>query len=232
MKKFGILIFIVAIMVGVVFANLFSFGKASGSFFKFSIGSGVEGSSVAATEVRDASDFETVEVGGALQVEIKAGRDFNVEVQADDNLLQFIKTEVSNGVLKIKTSERINAKTPVRVLVSAPSIEHIDASGASKISLEGASGPSLVIETSGASKVSLAGEVNKLEIDVSGASNIDAENLKAKVANVEASGASKVGVFVTEGISTNASGASKIWYTGNPTSVDNKSTGASSVHHK
>jgi len=39
MKKIGILIFIIAIAVGVAVANVLSFGKASGNIFTFSFGS-------------------------------------------------------------------------------------------------------------------------------------------------------------------------------------------------
>ena len=39
MKKIGFIIFIVAIIIGVTFANLFSWGKASANFFNFSVSS-------------------------------------------------------------------------------------------------------------------------------------------------------------------------------------------------
>ena len=51
-------------------------------------------------------------------------------------------------------------------------------------------------------------------------------------ATIDASGASKVSVFVTEELNSEASGASKIQYSGNPTSVENKTSGASSVRQK
>jgi len=229
MKKFGILIFIFAIAVGVVFANIFSFGRVSGKFLNFSFVAPIDGSAVAGTEVRDLTGFQGVQVGGVFHVDVVAGKDFRVEVQADDNLLQYVRTDVENGMLKIATRERINSHTPLTVRVSAPSIENLDASGVCKISLEGVNNSALSVDTSGASKVRLAGETSSVDIDVSGASNIDAENLKAKIAMVEASGASKVSVFVSDRLVSKASGASTISYTGNPTKVEKSSSGASSV---
>ena len=64
MKKLGIIIFIFALLVGVVFANLFSFGRVSGKLFNFSIGRSVKGSGVTASEVRNLSGFKGVDVGG------------------------------------------------------------------------------------------------------------------------------------------------------------------------
>src|SRR5687767_8192649 len=120
MKKIGIIVFILAILVGVVFANILSFGKASGKLFNFSFVSGVRGSGVAGSEVRNISDFSGVDVGGVFQVEILAGKEFEVVIEADENLLQFIKTDVESGVLKISTRERLKSDNPIRVRISAP----------------------------------------------------------------------------------------------------------------
>jgi len=231
MKKLGIIIFVVALLLGVVFSNLFSFGKASARFFNISFNS-VAGSGVAATESRDVSEFNGIDVGGVFQVEVTAGKEYGVVVEADDNLLQYVKTEVSGGVLKISSTERLKSTTPMRIRVSAPEIESIDASGACKISVADVKSSELRVDTSGASKVNLAGETSSVTIEVSGASNIDAANLKAENATVKASGASKVEVFVTGKLTSGASGASKISYSGNPTSVTKDTSGAGKVSQK
>ena len=232
MKKIGILIFIIAIVVGVAVANVLSFGKASSNIFTFSFGSGVKGSGVASSETREADDFTGVDVGGVFEVEITAGKEYSVRVQADDNLLPYVKTEVDSGVLKISTTERINSHSPLRVVVTAPDIDHLDVSGVSKVSLVGVKNSELGLHLSGASKMKLEGETSDLNVEVSGASSIDAESLKAKTATVDTSGASKVSVFVTERLSSEASGASKIQYSGNPTSVEKKTSGAGKISQK
>jgi hypothetical protein len=233
MKKFGIIIFIVALFIGVAFASLFSFGRASGNLISFSFGNAVHGSGVAATEIRDVGEFEGVDVGGVFDVEIVAGKDFEVKIEADDNLMQYIETEVRGGVLKISSSShRLKFKTPLRVRVSAPNIESVEATGASKVSLSALQNSDLRIDTSGASRVKLEGATRSLSVEVSGASHVDAEALKAENATVGASGASGVDVYVTGNLISTASGASKIAYTGNPAVVEKKSSGASKVYQK
>jgi hypothetical protein len=232
MKKLGIIIFIIAILVGIAFSNLFSFGKASAGIFHFSIGSSIEGSGVSATEVREVSGFKGVDVGGVFQVEITAGKDYAVEVEADDNLLPNIKTEIEGGVLKISTEGRLKSSSPMRIRISAPDIESIEASGACKIAAAEIKNAELRIDTSGASKVKLTGETAKLAIDVSGASNIDASSLKTIDADVDASGASSVDVLVSGKLMSEASGASRISYSGNPSSVEKNTSGASRVSQK
>lgn len=231
MKKLGIIIFVVALLLGVVFANLFSFGKASARFFNISFNS-VAGSGVAASEARSVEEFKGIDVGGIFQVEVTAGKDYSVVVEADDNLLPYVRTEVSGGVLKISATERLKSSTPMRIRVTAPDIESIDASGACKIAVADLKNSELRVDTSGASKVNIAGETASLTIDVSGASQIDAANLKAENATVDASGASKVEVFVTGKLVSEASGASKVGYSGNPTSVTKDTSGAGKVSQR
>jgi hypothetical protein len=232
MKKIGIIVFIIAILVGVVFANLFSFGKASGKLINFSFGSSIKGSGVPASESRNVDGFKGVDVGGIFHVEIAAGKEFEVGIDADDNLLQFIKTEVKGDVLRISATERLKSSNPIRVRISAPDIESVEASGASKVSLTGVNNTALSIDTSGASKIDLSGETRALTIDVSGASGIDAASLKAENANVDASGASHVSLFVSHRLVSEASGASKISYLGNPVTVEKNSSGAAKIYSK
>jgi hypothetical protein len=118
------------------------------------------------------------------------------------------------------------------VRVSAPDIEHLDVSGGAKVTVSDLKNSSFGLDTSGASKIDLAGETDKLVIDVSGASKIDAENLKSRAATVDSSGASKITVFATESVRAEASGASKILYTGGATDVVKNTSGASSVSPK
>ncbi|MGI8882745.1 MAG: head GIN domain-containing protein [Pyrinomonadaceae bacterium] len=232
MKKFGLIIFILALTLGLIFANIFSFGKMTTKFFNFSINEGVSGSGNVTTEKRDVTDFQEIEVGGVFEVEVVTQKDFSVEIEADDNLLPLIKTEVSGGVLRLETEKGISTKNPIRVRISAPNIENLDISGASKVSLANLKNENLQIDSSGASKIIVAGETENLTVDVSGASKIDAENLKSENASIDASGASKVSVFVANELKSDASGASSIIYSGSPKNLIKKTSGVSSIKEK
>lgn len=233
MKKTGIIIFIIALFIGLIFANVFSFGKTSARFFNFNFSfGGVKGSGNVVKENRGVSDFTQVDVSNAIQVEIVAQKDFSVEVEADDNILPLITTEIRGNVLRIKSEKGYNSKTPVIVRVSAPNIEDLDVSGASKVNLTNLNNESLQIHSSGASKINVEGTTVNLEIETSGASKIEAENLKAENVSVDASGASKINVTVSNDLKVDASGASNINYTGTPKNFEKKISGASNVKQK
>ncbi len=237
MKKVGIIIFITALVIGVVVANVFSFGGVSAeslkpSFLNFSFKRGVKGSGNVVTENREVRDFKAIDVSGVFNVEIVAQKEFSVQVEADDNLLPLIKTEVKNGVLEISTEKRIKSRTRMTVRISAPDIESIEASGATKVSAIELKNSSLKLDTSGASKISVAGETGSLNVDVSGASKIDAENLAAANVIVDASGASKVLVNVSGELRADCSGASSVTYSGTPTNIVKNTSGAGKLRAK
>ncbi len=230
MKKIGLIIFAVALVVGVLFANLISFGKISSPIsFDLSFGKGVRGSGNIVTEQRDLTSFTSVDVSSVFQVELTAGKEFAVEIEADDNLVPVIKTEVVDGKLKLSTTQSIRGRSRMIVRISAPDIERVDVSGAAKVNVADIKNPAFTIDTSGASKVTVAGETSKLNISVSGASKVNAEQLRAENATVDASGASKINVNATNVLRADGSGASRIRYVGTPASIEKNTSGASSV---
>ena len=222
MKKFGLIVFFVALSIG-----LFSTINCSVGNF-----GGTKGSGNAKSEKRNLSGFKQIESGGAIALEVVAQKDFSVEIEADDNLLPLIKTEVSGDTLKISATDKISSKTKIIVKISMPELTSLVVSGASGAIVSNVKTDSLKLEASGASKIKINGEANFLESDASGASGIDAEGLMVNDADIEASGASNTTVSAADNLKADASGASTIYYTGEPKNVEPKSSGASSVKKK
>jgi len=230
MKKIGFLVFAAALILGLIVSNIFSFGRVSDKFFNLSFNfKGVKGSGNTASQVRDLKDFKSVDVGGVFQVEITAGKEFSVEVEADENLLPLITTEVDGNKLEIRADKRLKSSNPIRIRISAPDIDNLEVTGAANVTVNELKNSGLTVDSSGASKIKISGETAKLTVDVSGATKVDADGLKAETVSVEANGASHVGVYVTGSLRADASGASKIVYSGSPTNVEKKSSGASSI---
>jgi hypothetical protein len=225
MKKTGVLIFVSALAIGLIFSTNCSFNS-------FNNLGGIQGSGTAKSETRAVSGFTKVDAGGAVNVEIVTRKDFSVVVETDDNLLANIKTETSGDTLKIYSEDSISPKTPINVKISMPAVEGLDLSGASSGSVSGVKSDALELKASGASKIRIDGATNELTANASGASTIDAESLKTVDANIEASGASRAAVAATGELNVEASGASKVVYVGEPKNLKQNSSGASSVTKK
>ena len=233
MKKIALIVFVVCIVIGLCLANFVSSGRVGFGMpnFSFNFG-GVRGSGKTTTEKRNVAGFDSVEVSGVFQVEIVAGKDFSVEVQADDNIVPLVTTEVQGSTLHIDLEKKVNMRSDIVVRISAPDIKKIESSGVSKINVSGIKNDSFAVDSSGASKITLSGETAKFKVDLSGAGKVDAENLKAVDADVDASGACNVSLNVSGSLRTDASGASHITYTGDPKTVDNHQSGVGSVSKK
>lgn len=230
MKKLGFLIFLAALVVGFIAANSSSVGRLGDRPFSTTFNFGrVSGSGTVANEQRNLSGFKAIDVGSTFEVEVTAQKDFSVTVEADDNILPLIETEVRRGVLNIECSQRVSPKTPMKIIISAPDIENIEASGAANLIINSIKNGGLRIDASGASKILVTGETAKLVVDVSGATKVDAEGLITENADLDASGASQVLVNVSNSLRTDASGASKIIYSGSPRDLNTKKNGAASV---
>ncbi len=227
MKRPSLRVFAAILIIGLVFLNGCGFAGFNKSF-----GGGVQGSGTAKTEQRNVSGFSKINAGGAVNLEITAQKDFGVTVETDDNMLSFIKTDVSGDTLKIYSEERISPKTKINVKISMPELKDLDLSGASTAVVSNVNADSLELGASGASKIKIDGQAKDLKSDASGASGIDAENLRVENADVESSGASSTTVSAANELKADASGASSIYYTGEPKNVNQKSSGASSVKKK
>ena len=227
MKKLGLLVFAVVIVGSLALVWAITGKSVVGSSL---IHFDVRGSGNTATEKRDVSGFKGIHAGGAMQLEITVGKEFSVELEGDDNILPTIKTEVRDGKLYFERKEgRIWSRGRVTARITMPELDDLDVSGASTAMASNVKTENLKLETSGASRIEISGEARSIEVEVSGASKLDADNLKTERAKIEASGASKASIFASEAIDVNASGASKIMYSGNPKSVSKDASGASSI---
>lgn len=196
-------------------------------------GGGVAGSGVRKTEKRVVSDFKKIEVGGGFEVEVVAQqKEQTLELEGDDNILPLIETEVRNGTLYVESKKSFNTKKAIHLKISAADVQAMGISGACKTSVKNIKADRFELDVSGASNVTVQGEAASLKIDSSGASEIDTEKLTARSVNVSTSGAGTTRVFASEEISADASGASKIIYSGDPKVVNKKDSGASSVTKK
>ena len=87
-------------------------------------------------------------------------------------------------------------------------------------------------EVSGASTVELSGLADNIVLEVSGASRVDLTDLPFDNGDVNLSGASEATVNVKGRLDIVASGASRLYFYGNPTLGITEVSGASTVKHK
>jgi len=104
-------------------------------------------------------------------------------------------------------------------------------SGASKVGGNLSAG-NLDIEVSGASSLDLAGQARNINLVVSGASRVDLTDMALRDGDVTLSGASEATLNVSGELDIELSGASRLFFYGNPVMGEAKVSGASTIKHK
>src|SRR5579871_4431809 len=100
-------------------------------------GAQVTGSGKLKTDNRKLSGFHAVEVKGALDCDIKIGKASDVTVEADDNLLPLVKTDVKDGVLIIKTDGNFSTHQSIKVAFTMPELTDGTLSGSGNFNVTG-----------------------------------------------------------------------------------------------
>ncbi len=70
-------------------------------------------------ETRSASAYTGIELQGSMDVLIDYGSTKSITVEADENLLPYIETEVENGTLKIRQKNGVGLKSKNKLTVHA-----------------------------------------------------------------------------------------------------------------
>jgi hypothetical protein len=209
---------------------------------------GVEGDGNVVKEEREVKAFDRVQVSGAFEVFLTQGNEEKLVIEADENLLELIETEVVNGKLKIYTSKSIRNAREMKAHITLKELHGLDLSGAVELMTEnriktdelkidgsGAIEMEMSIEAdeirgdfSGASEVEFSGYAKAFSFDASGAAELDAKELEVEILRLNVSGAAEAKVYATKELHVDASGASSVRYKGEP-EVYKSSSGASSV---
>lgn len=214
----------------------------------------VPGSGNVQSERRDTGAFEAITVEYPADVIILQGEPAAVEIEADDNLLPQLSTEVSSGRLTIKSREtewgaRVNPSKMVKITVTVMDLAEIDFAGpvgslemndfqAPKLKLVLSGGAQLRLQRiqvdlldsvfSGVGDIQIDGTADELRLVMSGMGDFNAADLKSNKAMIELSGTGGVTVRVETELKATVTGAGSVEYFGNPR-VEKKVEGLGSV---
>jgi citrate lyase gamma subunit len=212
----------------------------------------VYGNNKVVTKERKAEYFAGIRVSSGIDVYLKQGNNETISVEADENLHEYILTEVRDGVLHVFTEVNIREAERKRVYVTMKEVNSVrtssagdvigetpiksdrlelSASSAGDIKLE-VYAKEIEIDISSSGDITLTGEADLLEADLSSAGDLNAYDLKVREADVSVSSAGDADINVSEKITARASSAGDINYQGNPKYVDTHSSSAGGIHRR
>ena len=163
----------------------------------------VTGSGKVIPQTRNVTGFTNVVFGGLGELVVLQGSTEGLKIEAEDNIMARIKTEVKNGTLTIgfdreNWQDLVNPTKPIKYTLSVKNLAALELTGAGNAVIEtlkstnlalkitGAGdikiakleAASVVTSLGGAGNIDLAGKVTKQEVTLSGLGNYSAGNLE------------------------------------------------------
>lgn len=198
---------------------------------------------------RALQEFHSVNVGGSFEVVIRKGNNYKVTIEADDNILEDIETNVSGGRLKIEYRDGVNIRNAdVKVYVETPELTAVTASASAEVKVEGVlnsdktlefhasssasieaeiDAPAAEADASSSGTITLKGRTKDLDTQASSAGQIEAGELLSESTKAQASSGGSISVHASLKLNGQASSGGSINYRGEPTVSRQESSGGS-----
>jgi len=196
------------------------------------------GSGRLVSEQRDVSGFDKVVFGSFGDLSITQGEQESLIIEADDNLLEHIESNVVNGVLSLGFELNYHFVLPTHIhytlvvkdlssiqLSGVGSVEigelhtgslSMDLSGTGNLTVANLRADRLNVVISGLGGVEAAGKVRDLDIHISGAGNFKGGSLHSQTSHIRVSGLGDATVWVDNSLDVVVSGTGGIEYYGRP----------------
>ena len=215
------------------------------------MGERVEGNGQLTTESRQVTSFKNITSNGPMDIILQDQPAAGVKVEADQNLIPYIFTDVDGNTLRIRVKKGYNLKSdnPLRVYVSAPVFDEVTLDGSGNITsqsmlvnpddmtlkLSGSGNieiqvntPNLKSELSGSGNIKLSGSADKWITALSGSGNIYCFGLNTQTAQVSINGSGNAEITASQKLTLKVNGSGQIRYKGSP-NVESHINGSGSV---
>ena len=216
----------------------------------------IEGNGKMTKEVRSVGNYEGVSLLGSMDVKLITGKEGDLQIEAEENLIQYIETEVKGGKLMISTKKGYSLdpsrNMTLKVTVPVEEISEVTLIGSGdifssvtlksenlEIGITGSGNIKLPVQASNASAsvtgsgdIELKGSANDFKCIVTGSGDIAAFEFKCKNVRATIIGSGDIQVYASEELKAVIPGAGDIEYKGNPEKEDFKSMGTGSISKK
>ena len=198
----------------------------------------IKGSGNVVKEEREVSGFDRIDMSGYGEVIITQGNEESLTIETDDNLLEYIESNVRNNTLYLEFTDntipdpsgtityRMNVINLEALELSGAgsfNIQSLDTSsigitfdGAGKIDLDSLNADEVSLQINGTGDVDLGGKVGKQDIHIKGAGKYSAPDLQSNQTTVQIEGVGNVVIWVIDSLDIKVEGAGNVDYYGSP----------------
>lgn len=215
----------------------------------WTLGPSVKGNGEVTEETRQIENFSQLEASTGLDVFLIADTSEYVIVEADENLHKDIQTVLKGKTLKIFSESRIRWAESKKIFVHYKNLAELSSSsGATVRSQNDIKSQNLEIDASSGSQqylqintnrmeghcssgahIYLSGKSDKADIKASSGAHFKGPNFRVTNCNADASSGAHIWVDVTDEINAEASSGGQIYYSGDPSNSEIKTSSGGSV---
>lgn len=224
----------------------------SAAFLKTNVfGDVIKGDGDVRQENRPVEAFDRIDIGGNFQVYFTQEGPSKLMVSADNNLMEYILSEVVDGELRVYSTNRLQSRN-IQLDINSSDIRQIKATAGARIfgrnaittpqlTLLGSAGAQLELEAmveqlivnlSAGSRATLSGAADEAEYEASAGSRVSAYDLEARSVRAKGSAGSTLEVHATESLSAEGSAGSGIYYAGTPQINELNLSAGAAIHQR
>lgn len=217
-------------------------------------GKKIRGNGKVVTIERSVGDYESIASAGWFDVILVDGKEGTITLKGEENLLEYIETEVKNGTLTIKKEKGVELRSSswkggIEVTIPIEEVSSVSLAGSGdvvskttiktetfKASLAGSGDVDLSVEAnvfeaslSGSGDMEFDGSASEFKVSIAGSGDVDAFGLNADYVDASVAGSADLNVTANQEIRARVSGSGDITYKGNPAKIDSKASGSGDI---
>jgi Putative auto-transporter adhesin, head GIN domain len=178
----------------------------------------VKGSGKVISENRTVSGYDSIALSGSGKIEIEQNGSEELSISADDNLLQYLTSEVKGSqlMLEVKSGYNLSPSKPIVFKVGVKNLKSVSCAGDTNAVLKGIHSPELKLDIAGSGDMSAEGTADHQEISIAGSGKYVGGGLKSKDTKINIAGSGDAILAVSDNLDVTIAGSGSIKYFGDP----------------
>ena len=195
--------------------------------------------------------YDIIEVSGPMEVFLEKGKEGNITISAEDNVMDRVVAESDGKTLTISLKNNTSLHNAKKIKVTVPfedvseislrgsgNIEGNDvlASNALALNIQGSGNIKVSVEAgnldaklNGSGDMQLSGKSTNVDVKTTGSGNFEGKELVSENAQIYISGSGDSTIFVNNSLKARIQGSGSVLYAGKPSSNDVKVMGSGKV---
>lgn len=137
---------------------------------------GIDGNNIVETEYRKLVSYDKIRNEGTFNVYIRQDSIFSATIEAESNLIPYVRTLINGNTLIIDTRENLRNNRPINVYVTSPFVNEATLSGSGYIYLDSLDTDNLNVKLSGSGKIDGYANTSSISATISGSGDMNIES--------------------------------------------------------